>query len=106
MNFLQFMMANRQQVLDLTLEHMTLAGVATLLAALVGLPLAILITRIPQLSKPVFGGGNIIQTIPRLALLGFLLPAPWAVERLSWLLILAMAFYARLPLSLRCFAGI
>ena len=35
MNFLQFMMANRQQVLDLTLEHMTLAGVATLLAALV-----------------------------------------------------------------------
>ena len=77
MNFLQFMMANRQQVLELTLEHITLAGVATLLAALVGIPLGILITRIPLLSKPVLGGANIIQTIPSLALFGFLLPAPW-----------------------------
>ena len=81
MNFLQFMMANRQQVLDLTLEHITLAGVATLLAALVGIPLGILITRVPQLSKPVLGGANIIQTIPSLALFGFLLPAPWIGER-------------------------
>ena len=35
MNFLHFMIANRQQVLDLTLEHITLAGVATVLAAVI-----------------------------------------------------------------------
>lgn len=55
MNFLQFMMANRQHVLELTFEHITLAGIATLLAALVGIPLGILITRMPKLSKPVLG---------------------------------------------------
>lgn len=106
MNFLQFMMANRQQVLDLTLEHITLAGGATLLAALVGIPLGILITRVPQLSKLVLGGANIIQTIPSLALFGFLIPAPWIGARASRLAILALVLYALLPLIRNTYAGI
>src|SRR6204780_322313 len=106
MNFLQFMMANRQQVLDLTLEHITLAGVATLLAALVGIPLGILITRVPRLSKPVLGGANIIQTIPSLALFGFLLPAPWIGARADRLAILALMLYALLPLIRNTYTGI
>jgi len=106
MNFLQFMMANRQQVFDLTLEHITLAGVATLLAALVGIPLGILITRVPQLSRAVLGGANIIQTIPSLALFGFLLPAPWIGERGGRLAILALALYGLLPLIRNTYAGI
>jgi osmoprotectant transport system permease protein len=106
MNFLHFMMANRQQVLDLTLEHITLAGVATILAAVVGIPLGILITRIPQLSKPVLGSVNIIQTIPSLALFGFLLPAPWIGERAGRLAILALALYGLLPLVRNTYAGI
>jgi osmoprotectant transport system permease protein len=105
-NFLQFMMANRQQVLDLTLEHITLAGGATLLAALVGIPLGILITRVPQLSKLVLGGANIIQTIPSLALFGFLIPAPWIGARASRLAILALVLYALLPLIRNTYAGI
>ncbi len=106
MNFVQFIMTNRQQVLDLTLEHITLAGIATLLAALVGIPLGVLITRVPQLSKPVIGAANIIQTIPSLALFGFLLPAPWIGERASRLTILALALYALLPLIRNTYAGI
>lgn len=106
MNFFQFMMTNRQQVLDLTLEHITLAGVATLLAALVGIPLGILITRVPRLGKPVLGGANIIQTIPSLALFGFLLPAPWIGARGARLAILALALYALLPLIRNTYAGI
>src|SRR5271170_6171416 len=106
MDFLHFMMTNRQQVLDLTLEHITLAGVATLLAALVGIPLGILITRVPQLSKPVLGGANIIQTIPSLALFGFLLPAPWIGARADRLAILALSLYALLPLIRNTYAGI
>src|ERR1700675_1070914 len=92
------MMANHRQVLALTLEHITLAGVATLLAALVGIPLGILITRVPRLSKPVLGAANIIQTIPSLALFGFLLPAPWIGGRGGRLAILALTLYALLPL--------
>jgi osmoprotectant transport system permease protein len=106
MNFVQFMVTNRQQVLDLTLEHITLAGIATLLAALVGIPLGVLITRIPRLSKPVIGAANIIQTIPSLALFGFLLPAPWIGERAGRLAILALALYALLPLIRNTYAGI
>lgn len=106
MNFLHFMIANRQQVLDLTLEHITLAGVATILAAVFGIPLGILITRVPQLSKPVLGSVNIIQTIPSLALFGFLLPAPWIGERAGRLAILALALYGLLPLIRNTYAGI
>jgi osmoprotectant transport system permease protein len=105
-NFFQFMMANHQQVLDLTLEHITLAGVATLLAALVGIPLGIVITRVPQLSKAVLGSANIIQTIPSLALFGFLLPVPWIGARGGRLAILALALYALLPLIRNTYAGI
>jgi osmoprotectant transport system permease protein len=106
MNFFQFMMTNHQQVLELTLEHITLAGVATLLAALVGIPLGILITRMPKLGKPVLGSANIIQTIPSLALFGFLLPAPWIGARGARLAILALALYALLPLIRNTYAGI
>lgn len=106
MDFWHFMLTNRQQVLDLTLEHITLAGVSTLLAALVGVPLGIVITRVPQLSKPVLGSANVIQTIPSLALFGFLLPAPWIGERGGRLAILALALYALLPLIRNTYAGI
>jgi len=106
MNFLHFLMTNRQQVLELTLEHITLAGVSTLLAALVGIPLGVLITRVPQLSKTVIGSANIIQTIPSLALFGFLLTAPWIGARAGRLAILALALYALLPLIRNTCAGI
>ena len=70
MNFWHFMVTNRQQVLDLTLEHITLVGLSIIFAVLIGIPLGILTTRVPQLSKAVIGGANIIQTIPSLALFG------------------------------------
>jgi osmoprotectant transport system permease protein len=106
MNFLHFMISNRQQVLELTLEHVTLAGVSTLIAVLVGIPLGIVITRIPQLSKPILGSANVIQTIPSLALFGFLLPAPWIGDRAGRLAILALALYCLLPLIRNTYAGI
>ena len=52
------------------------------------------------------GGANIIQTIPSLALFGFLLPAPWIGERGARLAILALALYALLPLIRNTYAGI
>jgi ABC-type proline/glycine betaine transport system permease subunit len=106
MNFWHFMITNRQQVLDLTLEHIALVGLSILFAVLVGIPLGILITRVPQLSKAVLGGANIIQTIPSLALFGFLLPAPWIGERGGRLAVLALTLYALLPLIRNTYAGI
>jgi osmoprotectant transport system permease protein len=106
MDFWHFMLTNRQQVLELTLEHITLAGVSTLLAAMVGIPLGVLITRVPRLSKTILAAANVIQTIPSLALFGFLLFAPWIGARGSRMTIVALALYALLPLIRNTYAGI
>lgn len=106
MNFWHFMVHNRRQVLDLTGEHLWLVGASIFLAVLVGIPLGILVTRVPRLNKVVLGSANIIQTIPSLALFGFLLPAPWIGERADRLAILALMLYALLPLIRNTYTGI
>src|ERR1700730_1702090 len=106
MNVLQFVAQNRTEVLELTAEHLWLVSASITLAVLIGIPLGILITRWPILNKPVLGGANIIQTIPSLALFGFLLPAPWIGARADRLAILALRLYALLPLIRNTYTGI
>jgi osmoprotectant transport system permease protein len=106
MNVWQFVLQNHVEVAQLTLEHIWLVGISILLAVAVGIPLGILITRWPALSKPVLGSANVIQTIPSLALFGFLLPAPWIGARADRLAILALTLYALLPLIRNTYAGI
>jgi len=106
MNVIQFMLHNRSQVLDLTLEPLWLVGWSTFMAALIGIPLGILIAHRMRLNRPVLAGANIIQTIPSLALFGFLLPVPWLGERVDRLAILALTLYALLPIIRNTFDGI
>src|SRR2546421_6420911 len=106
MNFWQFIVQNHTEVLELTWEHISLVGISMLIAVLIGIPLGILITRWPALNKPVLGGANIIQTIPSLALFGFLLPVPWIGARAGRLAVLALTLYALLPLIRNTYTGI
>ena len=106
MNVLQFILQNRSQVLELTLEHLWLVGFSTLLAMLVGIPLGVVIAHRPRLNKPVLASANIIQTIPSLALFGFLLPVPWLGDRADRLAILALTLYALLPMIRNTYTGI
>jgi osmoprotectant transport system permease protein len=106
MNVVRFMLQNRTQVLELTAEHLWLVGWSTLFAALIGIPLGILIAHRTQLNKPVLASANIIQTIPSLALFGFLLPVPWLGERADRLAILALTLYALLPIIRSTYSGI
>ena len=106
MNFLRFILQNREQVLELTWEHVFLVGISILLAVLAGIPLGIMIARWPKWNKPVLGFANIIQTIPSLALFGFLLPVPWLGERVERLAILALTLYALLPVIRNTYTGI
>jgi len=106
MNLWQFVIQNRTEVTQLTLEHLWLVGVSTLIAVLIGIPLGILVSRWPSLDKPVLGTANIIQTIPSLALFGFLLPAPWFGQRADRMAILALTLYALLPLIRNTYVGI
>src|ERR1700731_133603 len=106
MNLWQFMLQNHMEVLELTLEHLKLVGISTFLAVLIGIPLGVVITRWPSLNKPILGSANVIQTIPSLALFGFLLPAPWIGARADRLAILALTLYALLPLIRTTYTGI
>jgi osmoprotectant transport system permease protein len=106
MNLWNFFVQNRLDIADLTLEHLWMVGISTLIAVAVGIPLGILISRKPMLRNPVIATANIIQTIPSLALFGFLLPAPWIGDRAGRLAILALSLYALLPLIRNTYAGI
>ncbi len=106
MNLVHFLSQNRTQVLELTLEHLWLVGISTLLAMLIGIPLGILVAHRKVWNKPILTAANIIQTIPSLALFGFLLPVPWLGARADRLAILALTLYALLPIIRNTYAGI
>jgi osmoprotectant transport system permease protein len=102
-NFLQ---QNGPQIARLTLEHLWLTASAMLLAAAIGLPLGVLMTRRERLARPIITLANIVQTIPSLALFGLLLPVPWLGENAARLAILALTGYALLPILRNTYAGI
>lgn len=106
MNVVRFILDNHAQVAELTLEHLWLVGISILIAMLIGIPLGILIAHRPKLNKPVLAGANVIQTIPSLALFGFLLPVPWLGDRSDRLAIIALALYALLPIIRNTYTGI
>jgi osmoprotectant transport system permease protein len=106
MSLVQFFLHNRAQILQLTLEHVWLAGISMLLAIAIGMPLGILVTRHPWLNKPILGSANVAETIPSLALFGFLLPVPWLGDRADRLAIVALTIYALLPIIRNTAAGI
>lgn len=106
MSLIHFFLRHRQEILQATVEHVWLVGLAMLFAIAIGVPLGILVTRRPWLSKPILGGANVAETIPSLALFGFLLPVPWLGGRADRLAITALTLYALLPIIRNTSAGI
>jgi len=90
----------------LTLEHVWLTAWAMLIAAAIAIPVGIWLTRSPRWAKPVIAIANILQTIPSLAMFGFLLPLPWLGERAARIAIAALTAYALLPIVRNTYAGI
>jgi osmoprotectant transport system permease protein len=106
MTLFEFFSRHQGEIWQGTLEHVWLVGMAMLLAVSVGLPLGVIVAKRPWLSKPILGGANIAETIPSLALFGFLLPIPWLGGRADRLAIAALALYALLPIIRNTSAGI
>ena len=102
----EFLRIHRVEITTLTLEHIWLVAISMAIAVLIGVPAGILLTRKPRLRQPVVGGANIIETIPSLALFGFLLPAPWLGARGDRIAITALALYALLPIIRNTYVGI
>lgn len=106
MRLASFFAQHADEILRSTLEHMWLVLWAMLIAIAVGVPLGILVTRRKWLAKPILGGANIAETIPSLALFGFLLPVPWLGDRAERLAVAALALYALLPIIRNTVTGI
>jgi osmoprotectant transport system permease protein len=106
MSLIEFFARHHREIFQATIEHIWLVGMAMLLAIAIGVPLGILVTRQPWLSKPILGGANVAETIPSLALFGFLLPVPWLGGRADRLAIAALTLYALLPIIRNTSAGI
>ena len=106
MNLIEYFVRHHGEILRATLEHIWLVGAAMLLAIAIGVPLGIVVARRPFLAKFILGGANIAETIPSLALFGFLLPVPWLGARAERLAIAALLLYALLPIIRNTAAGI
>jgi osmoprotectant transport system permease protein len=95
-----------RDIADLTFEHLTLVAIAMLIAIAIGLPLGVLLTRRAGWRRPVLGAANILQTIPSLALFGFLIPIPLIGGIGPRTAIVALVIYALLPILRNTLAGI
>ncbi len=106
MNVFDFLIRNRTEVLQLTLEHLTLVAVAMAVAVLIGVPLGIVLTRRPGLRRWVLGAANVMQTVPSLALFGFLIPVPVIGGIGGRTAVVALTLYALLPIIRNTYVGI
>jgi osmoprotectant transport system permease protein len=100
------MINNRSQVIRFTVEHILLVAIAMGVAIAVGVPLGILLARRLGLRRWVLGATNIIQTVPSLALFGFLIPVPFIGGIGNKTAVVALVLYALLPVIRNTFTGI
>ncbi len=106
MRLIEFFWRNHTEVATLTLEHLFLVGISTGIAVAIGVPLGVLLTRRPRLGPAVLGLANVFQTIPSLALFGFLIPIPLIGGVGARTAIIALVLYAVLPIVRNTHTGI
>ena len=99
----QFFIEQHEKLLTQVVQHLGLTFLSLILAIIVGLPLGILIARKRKLSNPVLGFAGILQTIPSIALLGFMIPAFGIGATPA---IVALLIYALLPIIRNTYTGI
>jgi len=95
-----------RDILDLTLEHLFLVSLSMAIAAALAIPAGILLTRRTFLQRWVLGFANVMQTVPSLALFGFLIPLPFLGGIGKHTAIVALVLYALLPILRNTLTGI
>jgi len=95
-----------REIFDLTLEHLFLVGLSIGIAAALAIPVGILLTRRALLQRWVLGFANVMQTVPSLALFGFLIPLPFLGGIGKHTAIVALVLYALLPILRNTLTGI
>jgi osmoprotectant transport system permease protein len=106
MNFWNFLVQNWPELLTRLREHFELVLISTLVAVAIGVPTGVLLTRKESLRGPVLGIANVMQTIPSLALFGFLIPLPFIGGIGARTAIVALVLYSLLPVIRNTVTGI
>jgi osmoprotectant transport system permease protein len=106
MSFWQFLQLNWSELLVLVGQHVKLVLIAILVAVAIGVPTGILLTRHRALRGPVLGVANVMQTIPSLALFGFLIPLPFIGGIGARTALVALVLYSLLPIIRNTITGI
>jgi len=101
-----YLIRNFADVIDRSIEHLILVSISTLTAILLGIPLGILLIKYPKLSKLILSVANVVQTIPSLALFGFLIPIPYLGGIGMRTAIISLVLYALLPIIHNTIIGI
>jgi osmoprotectant transport system permease protein len=106
MSFWQFLQQNSSELMTLLRQHLLLVLISTAVAIIIGIPTGIVLTRKKSLQSPVLAVANIMQTIPSLALFGFLIPLPFIGGIGARTAIVALVVYALLPIIRNTVTGI
>ena len=101
-----FLVEHRAEIFSATLEHVELVLIAMTAAILIGVPLGMLIVRRAKLRALALGIAGIFQTIPSLALFGFLIPIPFIGGIGQRTAIVALTLYALLPILRNTYVGL
>lgn len=99
----EFMRNQSGKILDQLLQHIGLTFISLFIAIIIGVPLGILISRKRKLAAPVLAFTGVLQTIPSIALLGFMIPLLGIGPVPA---IIALFLYALLPIVRNTFTGI
>jgi len=106
MSFWTFSVEHRSEIFAATLEHLQLVVIAMAMAILIGVPLGLLLVHRKFLRTIALGIASILQTIPSLALFGFLIPIPFIGGIGKRTAIVALALYALLPILRNTYVGL
>src|SRR5215471_12697166 len=101
-----FWSAHRTELVALLSQHVLLVFVSTVIAVIVAVPLGIFASRRPRLATPLTAVANVVQTIPSLAMFGFLLPVPLVGGVGARAALFVLILYGLLPIVRTTIAGL
>lgn len=102
----QFFLSHRSEILDATLAHLSLVLIAMSIAIAIAVPVGMVVIYHRTLRALALGAANVFQTIPSLALFGFLIPLPFIGGIGRRTAIVALVLYALLPILRNTYVGL
>src|SRR4051812_45837806 len=103
---IRFWASHRVELLTLIGQHIFLVTASTIVAVVIGVPLGIFASRRPRLAAPMIGLANVLQTVPSLAMFGFLLPVPLVGGIGARAALVVLILYGLLPILRTTIAGL